>query len=587
MFSQGIKLTRATICLAFAGVVLAGWEAKADQPVCAERAEDPAKVPASPADVPERPDPGNLSASGSGTGEGDRTGAGGRHEGLGSGAGIGEGFVLGAFEAPVDWKKVPPLRPPARPGMPILFPTGPGYYSLSEQLHGQFVEKAPPRPYGLFPMSPPSFFDLDFRYLEERDVISPGFFDPVKRIHLGDDCLLSVFSQTWVRTMTERNVNFTPRDNDHVLFRTRWAGDFWYRDNIRFFAEYFYAERFNGELDPRPIDINRSELQNLFVEVKAGEFQGRPVYVRVGRQELLLGSQRLISTLDWANTRRKFQGIRGYYLGEDWTVDAFWVQPVPVERNHWDNVDNNINFFGLFAARKPVNNRWWEWYYLYLDDTNPVSVGRDGVVGGQFIHTVGTRVYGSWGNWLYEVEPMLQFGTHANQDLLAASVPVGGGYHFQQYSWKPQVMLYYEWATGDDNPGQGNLYTGFNQLYPFGHYFFGYLDLVARRNIHDVVLQVSFWPENWLTCLVQLHNFWLFNAEDALYNAADQPIRRDATGRAGRYVGTELDLFLVAQVTPYANLSVGYSQMFQGDFIQRTGPNVSPSLLYFIATYRW
>lgn len=487
------------------------------------------------------------------------------------------------------WKKVPPLRTPPRPGMPILFPTGAGYYSLMDQLHGRYVEKAPPLPYGLFAMVPPSFFDLDFRYLEDPKYTDLYLFDPLKRIHFCDDWMLSISSQTWSRTMIERNVNFTAADNDHDLFRTRLAGDLWYRDQFRFFAEYIYAEWFgDGELGARPIDINRSDLQNLFVDVKIGEWCEGPVYVRAGRQELLLGSQRLISTLDWANVRRTFQGIRGFWLGKEWTVDAFWVQPLLVNRNHWDNVDNNQNFFGVWANRKPVEQKpGLDLYWLYLDNTNPVHVGRDGVRGGWYVHTLGGRVYGTWHNWVYEIEPMFQVGTYSNQDLLAASVPVGGGYQWKEHAWLPQVMLYYEWATGDRNPGQGSLNTSFNQLFPFGHYYMGFLDVVARRNIHDVVLQFTCWPENWLTCLVQVHNFWLYSRDDALYNAAGVPIRRDPTGQAGNYVGTELDLFFIAQLSRYANFSVGYSRMFNGDFIRNSGPDETPSLLYFQFSYRW
>ncbi|MCS6978456.1 MAG: alginate export family protein [Gemmatales bacterium] len=472
----------------------------------------------------------------------------------------------------------------------MLFPTGPGYYSLMDQLHGRYVEKAPPLPYGLFAMVPPSFFDLDFRYLEDPKYTDFGLFDPLKRIHCCDDWMLSVFSQTWSRTMIERNVDFTRLDNDHNLFRTRLAGDLWYRDQFRFFAEYIYAERSgfgNDDFGARAIDINRSDLQNLFVDVKLGEWCEGPVYVRVGRQELLLGSQRLISTLDWANVRRKFDGVRGFWIGKEWTVDAFWVQPVLVNRNDWDNVDNNRHFFGIWASRKPGERPGLDLYWLYLDDTNPIHTGRDGVRGGWYVHTLGGRVFGNWNNWVYEIEPMFQVGTYSNQDLLAASVPFGGGYQWKQHAWLPQIMLYYEWATGDRNPGQGDLNTSFNQLYPFGHYYFGFLDLVSRRNIHDVVLQFTCWPENWLTCLVQVHNFWLYSSDDALYNAAGAPIRRDPTGQAGNYVGTELDLFFVAQVSRYANVSVGYSRMFNGEFIRQTGPDVTPSLLYFIFSYRW
>jgi hypothetical protein len=36
----------------------------------------------------------------------------------------------------------------------------------------------------------------------------------------------------------------------------------------------------------------------------------------VGRQELLYGAQRLISPLDWANTRRTFEGGKLIWQGE-------------------------------------------------------------------------------------------------------------------------------------------------------------------------------------------------------------------------------------------------------------------------------
>ena len=41
----------------------------------------------------------------------------------------------------------------------------------------------------------------------------------------------------------------------------------------------------------------------MFADVRLFKFgdKDNPVYFRVGRQELLYGSQRLISTLDWAN----------------------------------------------------------------------------------------------------------------------------------------------------------------------------------------------------------------------------------------------------------------------------------------------
>ena len=246
----------------------------------------------------------------------------------------------------VDWTKVPPVRPLPRLGMAVLFPSDPGFYSLSNQVHHHYDEKAPAWPWGFFSFTPGTAFDLDFRYLDRPGNTQHDFFDPLKRIHLGDDWLFSVGGQTWLRTMNEVDSRLTTTDNDYQLIRTRLYGDLWYRDQFRLFVEGLYAESFNFDLAPLPIDINRGELLNLFVDAKLGEPADGTAYLRVGRQELLYGSQRLISPLEWANTRRTFQGIKALYTGKDWDVDLFWVQPVLVDRADWDSVDNNQNLFG-------------------------------------------------------------------------------------------------------------------------------------------------------------------------------------------------------------------------------------------------
>lgn len=64
--------------------------------------------------------------------------------------------------------------------------------------------------------------------------------------------------------------------------------------------------------------------------------------------------------------------------------------------------------------------------------------------------------------------------------------PPGYGYNFKDATATPPLWLYYEYASGDANPGEGNT---FNQLYPFGHYYLGYLDLIARQNIQDLSVQ--------------------------------------------------------------------------------------------------
>lgn len=487
----------------------------------------------------------------------------------------------------VDWTKIPPVRPFPRLGYYVIYPTDPGYYSLLDQIRREYREKAPNLPFGTFGFTPGCMFDVDFRYLDKPDNTQHDYLDCLKRIHLSDDWLLSFGGQTWLRVMREVDSRLTTVNNNYELYRGRAYADLWYRDKFRLFAEYIYAEAFNVDLEPLPIDINRSDFLNLFLDLKLCQANDGPVYLRVGRQEMLYGSQRLISPLEWANTRRTFQGIKGFYLGKDWDLDLFWVQPVIPDRDNLDSVDNNRNFFGAWGTRKFRPGNALDLYYLYLDDTNSQFAGENGVRGGQYVHTLGTRRYGDQENWLYDVELMLQLGRFSNQDKVAGNTTAGLGYSFKDVTWKPQLWAYYDWASGDREPGAGGTNTTFNQLFPFGHYYFGYLDLVGRQNIHDVSAQLVFFPENYVTALLQFHNFWLASSRDALYSAAGVPLRRDPSGRAGTFVGNEIDLVLSAQLTTHSNLLVGWSKLFAGGFIRRSGPDVSPELFYLQYNYRW
>ena len=487
----------------------------------------------------------------------------------------------------VDWKTVPPVRPPTRPGFFTIPPSGPGYYSLLDQCEGNCREKPPIQPWGAFAFYQPSFFDTDFRYLEKADNTQHDFWDPLKRIHPSHDWLLSLGGQTWARYMNETDSRLGVKNNTYTLFRSRLYADLWYKDCFRIFAEGLYADSFWQDLEPLPIDIDRGDFLNLFMELKLGTIENKPVYLRVGRQEMLFGSQRLISTLDWANTRRTFQGVRAYRQGENWDVDLFWVQPVIPHRDHIDSVDNDQNFFGAWTTYRPKKGTGLDLYFLYLDQARAVAEGANRQRGGINVSTVGSRFYGDQDNFLWDVEGMFQFGEWANQDLAAGACTISGGYHFKDLPMNPQFWVAYDWASGESQPGVGSDRSTFQQLFPFGHYYFGFLDLVGRQNIHDVSGQFVFYPLPWITGLVQLHHFRLDSPRDALYNAAGRATRRDATGRAGTDVGNELDLLMSFHLGTHTDLAVGWSKLFSGSFIAGTGPDVNPELLYVQLGYRW
>ncbi len=494
-------------------------------------------------------------------------------------------------------RKFPPITPLPRPGNPTITPTGPGYYSLCDELKGDFSEKPPKYPYPRFSIIPHHFFDIDWSYLDDPKNTETDYFDCLKRIQVTDNIKFTTGGEFRFRYNNEVDSRLSGRNNTYELYRTRVYGDLTIGDRVRLFVEGIDARTGREDLAPLPIDVNRTDLQNLFLEFRTIDIGDDPLYVRIGRQELLYGSQRLISALDWANTRRTFQGAKAYWHSEKLDVDAFCVQPVAVSPSHFDSVDNNQIFAGLWTKFKPSKGHTLDAYYLFLDNTNvgpaqpPQVPAAQRILRGPYnVHTLGGRYYGEEENGLmYGAEAAIQLGDKRDQSILASMATGGVGYNAKDLCWTPQLWLYYDYASGDQTPNSPNGVHTFNQLFPFGHYYFGFIDVVGRQNIHDLNAQFVVYPKKWLLGLVQYHVFHLDKERDALYNAGGNAIRRDATGRAGDNVGQELDLVANIHIDKHSDIFLNYSHLFIGDFIRGTNPagNRSPDYFFLQYSYRW
>ena len=486
----------------------------------------------------------------------------------------------------VDWKTVPgSIRPLHRPGNFTVPPTGCGYYSLTDALHGNCRDKPRKNGYPPFAMMPPSFFDADFRYVESLPHCDRTLSEKLKRWQLSECVTFSTGGQFWSRYMNEHNSRLSPNDNEYTLSRVRAYGDLLVGDHLRFFGEFIWADAFGEDLAPLPIDVNLGDALNLFVEANLFDYCGKPVYARVGRQELLFGSQRLVSTLDWANTRRTFDGVRVFRTGEKWDLDAFYTAFVPVNPDGLDQLDDRREFAGAWATYRPQKGHFVDFFYLYLEDERPVTQQMI-VRSPTDVHTVGTRNAGDHCGWLWDFWGAVQFGEQDNQNLLAGACTASLGRHWKCAHWSPTAWICYDYASGDPNPNAGQANT-FNHLYPFGHYYLGWADQVGRQNIHDINAHLFLYPSNWITLWLQYHHFRLDESRDALYNAGGVAIRRDATGAAGKDVGDEIDVVVNFHLAHNSDLLLGYSHLFGGRFLRDTvGPRDS-SLFYLMFQQRW
>jgi hypothetical protein len=496
-----------------------------------------------------------------------------------------------AKTCPSFWEKYPPVRLLPRTGFFQIFPTGPGYYSLHDVVMDEYRQKPPNFPYSRLSFIQPSFFDADFRYLENPKNKQFDIFDGLHTMHFGNCWKFSTGGEFRYRHESQiSGPRLNGQPNNFDLFRTRVYGDLWYGNLFRTYVEYIDANITGNAFAPFPADQNRSDLLNAFGDLRLLEGDGYPAYLRVGRQEMLLGSQRLISTLDWANTRRTFQGARAFRQGEKFDVDVFYVQPVLIHPYKFDWVDNNQHFAGAWFTKRPQKGETIDTYWLYYDNTNRVNL-QGVVIDPTVIHTMGARWAGDQTRGgcdspfkvLWDFEGMMQIGTRGVNDLCAGAATASLGANYSG-GLNPTFWLCYDYASGShDGSGQNT----FNQLFPFSHLYLGWIDAVGRQNIHDLNMHLYLNPTKWITLWTQYHHFWLASPNDALYNAAGNAIRRDPTGRAGTNVGDELDFVLNFHLGAHSDLAFGWSQLFPGNFITSTGPGRPPQLYFLQYSFRW
>lgn len=428
----------------------------------------------------------------------------------------------------------------------------------------------------------PLFYDNNFSYINNPlyNDWYPG--DRLKQIPLpwGCDSMLDIGGQYRARYHHEHNMRglgLTGNDDNFLLHRTRIFANAKVGDRFRAYVEYIDAESNYENFPPRSIEVNRSDLLNAFIDYKfIDDCCGGTLTGRLGRQELLYGSERLISPLDWANTRRTFDGVKFMWKDDCWNVDLFYTQPVAVDPHNFDSPIEQEDFFGAWATYKAIQDQTIDLYALQFNN----ALGANNFK----YTTLGGRWMGTECDWLWDYEGGYQFGDNTNGSGHSAGFfTVGYGRKWSDNCWKPQLMAYYDWSSGGNLQGAGQ---GFNHLFPLAHKYLGFMDLYGRSNIETPNVQLTFQPHEKWKCLVWYYYFFLQNANDTPYNVNMTPFNA-GNAPASRDLGHEIDLTATYTINPRMDILIGYSHFFAGQYYANTPPGFPSNADFFYLQYQW
>jgi hypothetical protein len=441
----------------------------------------------------------------------------------------------------------------------------------------------------------------DYSYLKDP-ARKNDLFDPVKYIpfNASGSIYLSLggqFRERYENFGTNNNFGAGIQDDDgYFLHRGLVHADLHLGPVFRVFGQVKSALEDGREGGPRASDADEFDVQQLFADARIPLEGKDSVTLRFGRQDLLYGAQRLISPLDWTNVRRTFQGGKVSAVLGNQTIDAFVVRPVIVDVEEPNDGDPHQTFGGVYDSISVPDliakgdNTKIEAYVLGLFAGQRPAISTFGSINADAdTYTVGVRFSTNPKPFDLDVEADYQFGQAGSGQIKAYSLAIDAGYTFADVPLMPRAFLGFDIASGDDDPTDGDLMR-FNQLFPLGHAYFGYIDVIGRQNIIDLHpgVELALLADKpfakKVTARAEYHLFWRQSDNDAVFNAAGGVLR--AAGATDEtFVGSEIDLLVNWQIDRHTAAYVGYSHFFAGDFLSATGADDDIDFFYAAVTF--
>lgn len=442
----------------------------------------------------------------------------------------------------------------------------------------------------LCPSTPPPYqalrYDEDYGYLQHPECRTE-WWDVVKYIGLSRDprWYVSLGGSARLRYEYFHNAFWGrgPQNPDgSLLQRYLLHGDL-HVPYARLFVEFESSLEDGRQPEPRPVDENKLDLNQLFGDLRLSIGELATATLRVGRQELAFGSERLVSPREGPNVRQSFDAVRLILEALGWRADGFVSRPVKVKPDIFDDTkDPTRAFWGVYAVGSPFSRgHGLDLYYLGLDHEDAIF---DQGTADEHRHTIGTRLWGRFGAADYNIELLYQFGTFGRGDIQAWAASADVGYTLDRAPGRPRLGFKTEINSGDRDPSSPDLQS-FNALFPKGNYF-GEMALLGPVNVIDAHPSVAFVLPWGLGLVLDWTVFWRQSVRDGIYSPPGQLLRSGRVSRA-RFVGHQPGAKLEWRFDRHLSATVVYNYFFAGDFIKETGPSRDIDFVAAWVTYRF
>jgi hypothetical protein len=459
--------------------------------------------------------------------------------------------------------------------------------SVSNSLTAEDIAIQPESIVSGYPVAPTytlSRYDEDYSYLA-NPANRTELLDLIKYIPLfdwGQFYFVSLGGDIREQYEFVENDNFglgSVNNNGYWLQRIMLYSDWHFGPFFRAFVQLKTSEEEGREPGPRPTDRKRLDFNQAFVDVSYPRtvLPADQAYLtlRLGRQEIDFGDERLLAVREGPNTRQSFDGARLILNSSEGRVDVFALRVDPDETGYFDNDPSwsHATVWGVYSTfplttkstAAKLNNISLDLFYIgFQHGGAQFNQG----IGDELRHSVGGRLWRAHHiNGLdFNLFGVYQFGSFSGKQISAFSAAIDAGYKFFNLPWAPRIAGSLQVSSGDSSLHGSRLET-FNAMFPAGYYYGGALDeQIGPANAIILQSELDLHPTATLVINLKTLFAWREDTADGLYNVPGGLVL-SGTSNGRQYVGASPQVLITQQFGRHLSVSWNYYHFFRGGFL--------------------
>lgn len=422
----------------------------------------------------------------------------------------------------------------------------------------------------------------DFSLMRQNDNIDTllfknqkdkNLYEKSKMIRLSENSSIS-FGGSWrLQFESFKNQGFEQQDNgNRIWILNRFLGHSHVKlKKGEIFGE-FISSFTDGKADLSPVDAEKLAVNQLFIkynltpEFKAG----------IGRENLKLGSGRVIDPREGPGVRRAFDMIQFQYKKNIFTALLFFGATGNANPRAFDNnyLDFNETLTTFYTTTRINSKNSIDAYLMYQKDND---VTYSNVSGNERRAMVGLRHFGSFESFNFNNEYFYQFGRVSNQTVqawavafqLEKQIDIGG--YLSIVGFKSNII------SGDVNAND-HVTNTFDPFYPRGAYF-GRVASFAPSNFFDLHPYINV-SVNRFSFELDYDVFWRYSLQDGLYNPSVRLEFEDLNDE--RFIAHQIGFVSGYKPNNFLSVELESNLICPGAFLKESGKN--KTLLHVVFT---